>query len=106
MSASRYSSWYCSGSNSPVIAATSCSAIAFSAGLKSTFSSGRSSSAVERISSGQWRVVNSIVFWYGSSAASASRSLMTTLQMAVSPLSASTLLSRAKAFWPTLSGST
>src|SRR6185436_13035571 len=88
--ASRYSSLYSAGSNAPVIADTSCRAIASSAGLKSYSSSGRSSSLVERISSGQWRVVRTIVSPNGSSAASASRSLMTTLQIAVRPSSWST----------------
>ena len=86
-SASRYSSLYFAGSNASVIASTSCSAIRSSAGLKSNSSSGRSSSFVERISSGQWSVVRSIVSSNGSSAASASRSLITTLQIAVSSFS-------------------
>ena len=89
-SASRYSSLYLDGSNASVIASTSCSAILSSAALKSNSSAGRSSSLVERISSGQWRVVSTIVPSNGSSAARASRSRITTLQIAVSSLSSST----------------
>ena len=93
-SASRYSSLYFAGSNASVMASMSCSAILSSAGLNSNSSSGRSSSFVERISSGQWRVVSSIVSSNGSSAASASRSRITTLQIAVRPRSARTCFSR------------
>ena len=105
MRASRYSSLNAAGSNAPVIVSTSCSAIASSAGLNSKVSSGRSSSFTDRISSGQWRVVSSIVPSNGSRAARASRSRMTTLQIAVRSLSARTWRRRWKALRPILSGS-